>query len=481
MAHNPFSIFGVAIMAAGKGTRLKSKRPKVLHEVGGRALLLHVIAAAETIAPADRIVCIIGHEAERVQKAVASTGVQFALQAEQRGTGHALQQLKTHYIAENLPIPEHLLVLSGDVPLIAPDTLARMCAAHLAEAAAMTILTAIPPDPTGYGRVLRVTPGSPEVDAIIEQKSLTPQQLASPEINSGIYCFRTAALFAQLDKLTTDNAHGEFYLTDIAALLRSAGERVIAMAAPRADEVLGANTIAEMMHLDAALRQATASRLMAAGVTIFRPKTCVIDATVQVGPDTIIEPFVQLLGTTRIGSDCRIRSYAVIQNSTLEDQVFVRNGCILEESTVAEGAILGPYAHLRPGSEIGPGAHLGNFVETKKVKLGRGSKANHLTYLGDAIIGDGVNIGAGVITCNYDGTHKHMTSIADGVFVGSDSTLVAPITIDKGAYVAAGSCITDDVPAGALALGRSRQVTKPGWVAQRRAASTEANSKPTKT
>ncbi len=471
MSSDPFDVFGVAIMAAGKGTRLKSKRPKVLHEVGGRALLLHVIAAAETVASANRIVCIIGHEAERVQKAVAFTGVQFALQADQRGTGHALQQLKTHYIGGNLPVPEHLLVLSGDVPLIAPETLARLCTAHLAEAAAMTILTAIPPDPTGYGRVLRMAPGSPEVDAIVEQKSLTPQQLTSPEINSGIYCFRTAALFAQLDKLTTNNAHGEFYLTDIAALLRAAGERVIAVTAPRADEVLGANTIAEMMHLDAALRLATANRLMTAGVTIFRPETCVIDATVQVGPDTVIEPFVQLLGTTRIGAECRIRSYAVIQNSTLEDRILVKNGCILENAMVGDDAMLGPYAHLRPGSEIGPSAHLGNFVETKKVKLGRGSKANHLSYLGDAIIGEGVNIGAGAITCNYDGTHKHTTTIADGVFVGSDSTLIAPIAIEKGAYIAAGSCITEDVPADALAFGRSRQVTKPGWVANRRAMS----------
>ncbi len=249
-----FDTFGVAIMAAGKGTRLKSKRPKVLHEVGGKALLLHVIAAAETVAPADRIFCIIGHEADRVRAAVQHTGVHFVLQAEQRGTGHAIQEFKAHLAASGTPAPEHLLVLSGDVPLIRPETLARMCETHLRENAAMTILTAIPPDPTGYGRVLRVGPGSAEVEAIVEQKSLRPDQLSAPEINSGIYCFRTAALFAQLDKLTTDNAHREFYLTDVAALLRSAGERVVAVAADRADEVLGANTIAEMMHLDAALR-----------------------------------------------------------------------------------------------------------------------------------------------------------------------------------------------------------------------------------
>lgn len=461
--------FGVAIMAAGKGTRLKSKRPKVLHEVGGKALLLHVIRAAETVASPAQIYCIIGHEAERVRAAVESTGVRFVVQTEQCGTGHALQQLKLHLEETGEPAPEHLLVLSGDVPLIRPETLASLRETHLREHAAMTILTAVPPDPTGYGRVLRKAPGSPEVSAIVEQKSLLPDQLSEPEINSGIYCFRTEALFSRLDRLSANRSTGEFYLTDIAALLVADGERVIATAAPEVDEVLGANTIAEMMHLDAAMRLATARRLMASGVTIQRPDTCVIDAHVVVGADTVIEPFVQLLGTTRIGGDCRIRSYSVVRDSELGERVLLRNGCILEDARVAKGAQLGPYAHLRPGSDIGEEAHLGNFVETKKVRLGRGSKANHLSYLGDAVIGDGVNIGAGAITCNYDGVHKHVTTIGDGVFVGSDSTLVAPLTLGDGAYVAAGSCITDDVPADALALGRSRQVTKPGWVAARRA------------
>ncbi len=463
-------LFGVAIMAAGKGTRLKSKRPKVLHEVAGRALLLHVIAAAETIASPSQIYCIIGHEAGRVRSAVEHTGVAFVLQAEQRGTGHALQQLKAHFSTTGLTPPEHLLVLSGDVPLIRPETLARMRDLHLADHAAMTILTAVPPDPTGYGRVFRKSPSSPEVVAIIEQKSLPPDCLNAPEINSGIYCFRTADLFEQLDKLSTNNSQGELYLTDVSVLLSEAGKRVAALQADSVDEVLGANTIAEMMHLDAALRLATARRLMAAGVTIFRPETCTIDAEVEIAPDTVIEPFVQLLGRTCIGPDCRIRSYSVIQNSTLGAGVLVRNGCILDGAIVGDGAFLGPYAHLRPGSDIGPAAHLGNFVETKKVKLGRGSKANHLTYLGDAVIGEGVNIGAGAITCNYDGVNKHTTTIGNGVFVGSDSTLVAPLTIGDGSYIAAGSCITDEVPPDSLALGRSRQTTKTGWVSAKKAA-----------
>jgi bifunctional UDP-N-acetylglucosamine pyrophosphorylase/glucosamine-1-phosphate N-acetyltransferase len=464
----------MAIMAAGKGTRLRSKRPKVLHEIGGRALLLHVIAAAKSLVPPGQIYCIIGHEAEKVRQAVANTGVQFIVQPEQRGTGHALQVLKAHFLAQfggtGEPLPESLIVLSGDVPLIRAETLRSLAAFHASERAAMTILTAVPPDPTGYGRVIRVSPGAGEVTAIVEQKSLAPEQMSAPEINSGIYCFSTAALFGKLDLLSTNNAHGEFYLTDVAALLVADGQRVVATKADSVDEVLGANTIAEMMHLDAAVRLASARRLMSEGVTIFRPETCVIDAEVQVAADTVIEPYVQILGATRIGRDCRIRSYSVIQSSEVGDGVLVRNGCVLDGATIGDGAILGPYAHLRPESRIGPAAHVGNFCETKKITLGAGSKANHLTYLGDAEIGAGVNIGAGVITCNYDGVEKHLTTIGDRSFIGSDSTLVAPVTVGEGAYVAAGSCITEDVPSDALAFGRARQVTKSGWAAGRREA-----------
>ena len=466
--------FAIAIMAAGKGTRLKSKRPKVLHEIGGRALLLHVIAAARTLVPADQIYCIIGHESDRVKAAVEHTGVKFVLQAEQRGTGHALQMVKAWFALSGDKPPQHLLVLSGDVPLIRPETIATVRDTHLREHAAMTILTAVPADPTGYGRVLRANPNKPEVTAIVEQKSLTPDQLNAPEINSGIYCFETQALFSKLDALKTNNAHGEFYLTDIAAMLVAEGKRVVAVKAHSVDEVLGANTIAEMMHLDAAMRLATARRLMDTGVTIFRPETCVIDSAVTIGPDTVIEPYVQLLGATHIGSDSRIRSYSVIQNCTIGNNVTVLNGCVFDDSDIADNAILGPYSRLRPESHIGEGAHIGNFVETKKTTIGKGSKASHLSYLGDAIIGAGVNIGAGTITCNYDGVHKHRTTIGDGAFIGSDSNLVAPINIGAGSYIAAGSSITEDVPDGALALGRSRQTNKPGWVAARKAAKQKA-------
>ncbi len=454
----------IVIMAAGKGTRLNSRRPKVLHEVGGKPLLSHVIKTAGRLAENEDIYAIVGHQAERVREAVAGTGVQFIEQTEQRGTGHAIQCAR-----EAISGYEHILVLSGDVPLIQAETLQHLMTLHLAEGAAMTILTAVPDDPTGYGRIIRHASDQPEVDAIVEQKALKPDQRSIHEINSGIYAFRVTPLLKHLDRLTNNNAHAEFYLTDMAGLLHAAGEKVAAIKAPEAMEVLGANTIAEVVALDAGIRSATATRLMAGGVTIFRPETCVIDAEVEIEPDTIIEPFVQLLGKTKIGGDCRIRSYSVIENCTLGNDVLIRQSCVLAESTVADGAKIGPFAHLRPGSEIGQDAHVGNFVETKKAKLGKGAKANHLTYLGDAEVGAGSNIGAGVITCNYDGVHKHTTRIGQGAFVGSDSTLVAPIEIGDGAYIGAGSCITRSVPSGALAVGRSRQVTKEGWAAARRA------------
>ena len=455
-------------MAAGKGTRLRSRRPKVLHEVGGKALLRYVIATARELAANEDIYVIVGHQADRVREAVATTGVQFIDQKEQRGTGHAIQCAR-----DAISMYEHILVLSGDVPLIKPETLQRLMTLHLAQGAAMTILTAQPANPAGYGRVIRSSMELPAVEAIVEQKALTPEQQSVREINSGIYAFEVAPLLANLDKMSTNNAHGEYYLTDMAGLLHAAGEKVAALMAADPIEVLGANTIAELSALDASLRLATANQLMAAGVTIFRPETCVIDADVEIESDTVIEPFVQILGKTKIGGECLIRSYSVLENCTLGNNVLVRQSCVLAESTVADGAQIGPFAHLRPGSDIGQGAHVGNFVETKKAKLGKGAKANHLTYLGDAEVGAGSNIGAGVITCNYDGVNKHQTRIGQGAFVGSDSTLVAPIEIGDGSYIGAGSCITRNVPSGALAVGRSRQVTKEGWATARRARNEE--------
>lgn len=459
--------FAVVIMAAGKGTRLKSKRAKVLHEIAGQPLLAHVIRAARQIVPAEHIHVIVGHQAESVRAAVAPMGVKFVMQADQRGTGHAIMCAR-----EQVAAYQNILVLSGDVPLILPDTIARVRDFHLAKKAAMTILTAEPPDPFGYGRVIRLGAGSDRVKAIVEQKALTKSQQKAREINSGIYAFAARSLFANIDHLGTDNAHHEFYLTDMAALLVKSKATVVALKASDPGEVLGANTLAELASLDASLRMRKCNELMAAGVSIYRPETCVVDLDVEIGADTILEPFVQVLGRTRIGSDCRIRSFSVVRDSQMADNVLIRPGCIVDQSTIASGAQLGPYAHLRPGSEIGEGAHVGNFVETKKTRMGRGAKANHLTYLGDSDIGAGVNVGAGTITCNYDGVNKHMTIIEEGAFIGSDSTLVAPVRIGRGAYVAAGSTITQDVPADALALGRSRQIIKEGWASERRATQT---------
>jgi bifunctional UDP-N-acetylglucosamine pyrophosphorylase / glucosamine-1-phosphate N-acetyltransferase len=454
--------FAIVIMAAGKGTRLKSKNAKVLHPIGGKPLLAHVIKTAVQVMPAQDIYVVIGHQADTVRRAVESTGVRFVLQPEQRGTGHAIM-----YAREQVQGYENILVLSGDVPLIRPETISQLREFHLARKAAMTILTAEPADPGGYGRMIRA--GGDRVKAIVEQKALNQAQQKIGEINSGIYAFATKPLFAHIDRLTTDNAHHEFYLTDMAALLVRSKATVVALKAGDPAEILGANTLAELAALDAEMRARKCSQLMAAGVSIYRPETCVIDSEVEIGPDTVIEPFVQILGKSRLGQDCRIRSFSVISDSRLDDGVVVRPGCIIDQSQIAAGALLGPYSHLRPGSEIGEGAHVGNFVETKKARLGRGSKANHLTYLGDAEIGAGVNIGAGTITCNYDGENKHVTVIEDGAFIGSDATLVAPVRIGQGAYIAAGSSITDDVPADSLALGRARQAVKEGWAKQRRA------------
>ena len=454
----------IVIMAAGKGTRLKSKHPKVLHEVGGQSLLAHVIAAATKVVPARDVYAIIGHEADRVRLAVAHTGVSFVLQAEQRGTGHALMAAR-----EALAAYDQVIVLSGDAPLISPQTIKALQEFHDSKHPAMTILAAQLQDPTGYGRVIRNTKKSPDVKAIVEEKSATPAQRKIREINSGFYAFDAKLLFEHIDKLRNDNPHGEFYLTDLAAILRKAKKRVMAVAVSDPHEILGSNTRAEIVDIDRRVRLAKVQQLMSEGVTVFYPETCVIDCDVEIGTDTIIEPFVQILGKTRIGSDCRIRSYTVINNSVIGDGVLVLPACVLDDARVMKSAVLGPYSRLRPGSEIGEGAHVGNFVETKKTRLGKGSKANHLTYLGDTEIGEGVNIGAGTITCNYDGEHKHKTVIEDGAFIGSDSTLVAPVKVGQGAYVGAGSCITDDVPPDSLAIGRARQIVKEGWVKAKRA------------
>jgi len=463
-SHSENRRVAIAIMAAGKGTRLKSKHPKVLHEVGGKPLIAHVIAAAKQAVRGEDIYVIVGHEADRVRRAVEGMGVKFVIQEPQLGTGHAI--MAAH---DALADYDYVLVLSGDAPLIAGETITKLRDFHLTHKAAMTILSAELENPTGYGRVIRKGNGH-EIQAIVEEKSCTTAQKKVQEINSGFYAFSVKPLFANIERLKTANPHAEYYLTDMAEVLRKAKQLVVAVKTDDPSQILGSNTRAELVDLDRQMRSRKAQELMAAGVTIFYPETCVIDADVEIGSDTTVEAFVQILGRTRIGSDCRIRSYSVIENSEIGDEVIVRPGCMIDDARIGRGAQVGPYSRVRPGSEVGEQAHVGNFVELKKAHLGKNSKANHLSYLGDAAIGDGVNIGAGTITCNYDGVHKHKTTIEDGVFVGSDSTLVAPVRLGKGSYVAAASCITDDVPAESLALGRARQIVKAGWAKRRTAA-----------
>ncbi|HXP47824.1 MAG TPA: bifunctional UDP-N-acetylglucosamine diphosphorylase/glucosamine-1-phosphate N-acetyltransferase GlmU [Terriglobales bacterium] len=463
--------FAIAIMAAGKGTRLKSRHPKVLHQVGGKPMLAYVVAAAARVVLPDDIYAIIGHEAERVRDAVSSMGINFVVQEPQRGTGHALMVAR-----DALAGYDHVIVLSGDVPLIWWQTIEKLRGFHLAQKAAMTILTAEVADPQGYGRIVRRRAASAEVRAIVEEKKATAVERELREINSGIYVFAVKPLYRYIDHLSTDNPHKEYYLTDMAALLVKAGERVVATPAGDAHEVLGSNTRAELAALDARLRAWKCADLMQQGVTIYYPHTCVIDMEVEIGADTVIEPYVQLLGRTRLGADCRVQSYSVVSDTEIGDGVWIKPACMIEGSRIRSRVQLGPYTHIRPGCDLAEEVHMGNFVEAKKAKLGRGSKANHLTYLGDAVLGENVNVGAGTITCNYDGQRKHKTIIEDGAFIGSDSTLVAPVRIGKGAYVAAGSSITEDVPAEALGIARGRQANKEGWVRQRAEAAKKESS-----
>ncbi len=454
----------IVILAAGLGTRMKSRRAKVLHEAGGLPLIEHVVRTALELAPPERIFVVTGCQAEQVEQAVRGYGVGFVHQAEQKGTGHALLVARERLARLGGPV----LVLYGDCPLLSAATLRRVDERQRAGGAAAVVLTAELEDPTGYGRVLRDQQGF--IEAIVEQKAATPEQQAVREINSGIYCFHPEALWPLLDRLRPDNPAREYYLTDVFALLRRAGQAVEALRLEDPLEVLGVNTRVELAEADRLCRRRKARELMLAGVTIRLPETVVIDAAVSVGADTVIEPFVQILGRSVIGEECVIGAGAILRDALLGDRVQVRPYTLIEDARLEDGSRAGPFARLRPASRLEAGAQVGNFVELKNARLGAGSKANHLAYLGDADIGAGTNIGAGTITCNYDGERKHPTRIGDRVFVGSNATLVAPLELAPDCYIAAGSVITEPVPAEALALGRARQVLKEGWVRKRRAA-----------
>jgi bifunctional UDP-N-acetylglucosamine pyrophosphorylase/glucosamine-1-phosphate N-acetyltransferase len=457
----------VVILAAGKGTRMKSADPKVLHRAGGLRLIDHVLRAADALHPATTVV-VVGHLADRVKDVLGKRlGLRFALQDPQLGTGHALLQAEPHLAGATGTV----VLLSGDVPLLRPETLQQLVKTHEAAGAAATVLTARVSGPHEYGRIVREKGGHGEqgrIAAIVEHKDATPAQRAIDEINSGIYAFALAPLFDALRSIGSANAQGEYYLPDLVGIYRAQGRTVETVLLEDSREILGVNSRRELADVTAILKTGRNEELMASGVSIVDPATAYIGPDVTIGRDTIIHPNVYLEGRTSIGSHCEIHAGVRIVDSTVDDGVIINNYCVITESRIASGARVGPFAHIRPQSEIGQDAHVGNFTELKKTTLGKGSKANHLSYLGDAVIGEKVNIGAGTITCNYDGTHKHPTVIEDGAFIGSDSQLVAPVRVGKGAYVAAGSSIVEDVPAGALGIARGKQTNKPGWVEKKK-------------
>lgn len=450
----------IVVLAAGKGTRLKSALAKVLHRAGGRPLVEHVVRSAAPLGPRKTVV-IIGHQAEQVAVVVGPLGAQTVLQQPQNGTGHAMQVARRAIAGAKIAV-----VLPGDAPLVRTETLKAMIATHRNANAAATILSAVVADPSGYGRVVRKSETS--VGAIVEESQLAPEQREINEINSSIYCFTLDKLWPALAHVKPNNKHREIYLTDAIALLASNGETVLAQVAADSREVLGCNTRADLAEVDAIFRDRKRSALMSDGVTIQLPDSVLIDPEVSAGEDTVIEPGVQLLGKTKIGARCTIRSGSVLLDATLGDGVNVQPHTLIEDSRLDDGTTAGPFARLRPGTHLKAGARVGNFVETKKAVIGEGSKVPHLSYIGDAKLGSKTNIGAGTITCNYDGVHKHPTTIGNKVFIGSDSVLVAPVRIGDGAYVAAGSAITENIPADGLGIARGRQVNKTGWAAKKR-------------
>jgi bifunctional UDP-N-acetylglucosamine pyrophosphorylase/glucosamine-1-phosphate N-acetyltransferase len=457
MSKNDLSI---VILAAGKGTRLNSNLAKVLHRAGGRSLVEQIVRACEPLRARGTVV-VVGHQAEQVAAVVEPLGAVPVMQQPQNGTGHALQVAK-----RALGRAKFAVVLPGDAPLVRPETLKTLVAAHRNGNAAATILSAVLADPSGYGRVVRKSETA--VSAIIEESQLTDEQRDINEINSAIYCFTLEKLWPALAQLKPNNKHRELYLTDAIAVLNAKGETVLAQLAADSREVLGCNTRADLAEVDRIFRERKRSALMDEGVTIQLPETVLIDPDVTAGEDTIIEPGVQLLGKTKIGARCTIRTGSVLSDAILGDDVTVEPHCVVAQSRLDDGVIIGPFARLRPGNHLKAGARIGNFVELKKSTIGEGSKAMHLSYLGDAKIGAKTNIGAGTITCNYDGFHKYPTSIGNKVFIGSDTALVAPVRVGDGAYIAAGSTITENVPSDALGIARSRQVNKAGWAAKKR-------------
>jgi bifunctional UDP-N-acetylglucosamine pyrophosphorylase/glucosamine-1-phosphate N-acetyltransferase len=447
------------ILAAGEAKRMRSARPKVLHALCGRPLIAYPVSTARALGA--RVVIVVGRAGDEVRAAVSpDAAAGFVEQKERLGTGHAV--LQAHVACGDGP--GTLLVLPGDVPLLSEATLKRLVDHHVASGAAATLLTAEVPDATGYGRVVRAH-GRPV--GIVEHRDATAAERQIREIGTSVYCFDAQRFWPALAQVTPENEQGEYYLTDVVGILHRQGLSLEAVITQDPSECLGVNDRKQMAELGGIMRRRILDRLMAAGVTVIDPANTYVDDTVAVGPDTVLHPGVILEGRTTLGAECVVNTGCHLADATVGDRVLLKPYCVLAASTVEDGAQLGPFCHLRPQSHVGANAKIGNFVELKKSRIGRGSKVPHLSYVGDTQMGEGVNVGAGTITCNYDGAAKHETIIGDRVFVGTNSSLVAPLTIGEGAYVAAGSVITKNVPPGALAVARGRQETREGWVARK--------------
>ena len=441
------------ILAAGKGTRMRSALPKVLHKLSGRSMLGHVVAAVESLGEAKKII-VTGHGAERVQQQFKSPTTIFIQQKEQLGTGHAV-----HMAVPELCSDAVVIVLYGDVPLIRPGTIKKILGVVTEKA--MGLLTINLDQPTGYGRIVRNTKG--DITEIIEQKDASAEQLKITEVNTGVLALQSSQLRDWLPKITNNNAQGEYYLTDLVSIAREAGVEIVSVNPESATEVEGVNNRVQLSQLERAHQRQLAEVLMESGTSLADPARFDQRGDLSAGTDNFIDINCVFNGSVTIGSNVSIGANCQISDSTIGDGVSILPNTIIESSVVGDRAVVGPFARLRPGTEMGSDTKVGNFVETKKTLVGKGSKINHLSYVGDAQLGENVNIGAGTITCNYDGVSKHKTDLGDGVFVGSNSTLVAPIKVDKGGFIAAGSTVTTEVPSDSLAVGRAKQRNIKGW------------------
>jgi bifunctional UDP-N-acetylglucosamine pyrophosphorylase/glucosamine-1-phosphate N-acetyltransferase len=451
----------IVVLAAGMGTRIKSARPKVLHRVAGTPMIAQVLEVARALKPMS-VTVVVGHQADAVKSALSEqTGLNYVVQEPQLGTGHALLVTEAALTGS----AGTLVLLSGDVPLLRPKTLQELLDRHHSTGAAATVLTAVLDAPQGYGRIVR---SGERIARIVEEKDATPSERNIREVNSGIYAFAVRGLFDAVRSIASRNAQREYYLPDLVGILGQLGRGVETMRVANPDEVRGINSRAELAEASRIVRQEKNNELMAGGVTIEDPATTYVDRSVAIAADTILHPGVTLEGRTTIGAGCEIHSGARIVDSRLGDRVTILNHCVITGATIGNDVSIGPFAHLRPEADVRDRAKVGNFVELKRTVIGSGSKAMHLSYLGNAIIGEKVNIGAGTITCNYDGATKSQTVIEDGAFIGSDTQLVAPVTVKQGAYVGSGTTVREDVPPGALAVSAGKQRNIEDWVADKK-------------